>query len=72
MLESAGCLIIMMLNVSILWKVKTSHKFNAVAFGKLFKQGDESIVAVGEDGIVQVYRKPLESLEKEKVITITV
>ena len=62
----------MVLNVSIQWKVMTSHKFNAFAYGKLFKQSNESIVAAGEDGIVQVYEIPSTSPEKSKLSTITV
>ena len=58
------------LNVSVKWRVKTSVKFNAVAYGKLFKQPHESIVAVGEDGVVQVYEIP--KISEEKILTIHV
>ena len=62
----------MVLTVSVEWKVKTYHKFNAVAYGKLFKKNKESIVAVGEDGVVQVFDIPASSSEKGKTLTITV
>jgi len=62
----------MVLSVSLRWKVRTSQRFNAVALGKLFKETNESIVAVGEDGVVHVYTKPFDSLENEKLSVITV
>ena len=56
------------LNVSLKWKVTTAHKFNAVAYGKLFKENKESIITVGEDGVVQVYQVP--SAANEAVIKV--
>ena len=62
----------MVVNVSVKWKVKTCLQFNSIACGKLFKQNKESIVAVGEDGIVQVYEMPTSELNQSKLSTIKV
>jgi len=41
--------------IKLLWDVKSEHKFNDVAFGKLFNY-EENVIAIGtEDGSIKVY-----------------
>lgn len=41
--------------IKLLWSVESEHKFNDVAYGKLFNY-EENVIAIGtEDGSIKVY-----------------